>query len=97
MVATAEPARVGEREASHVAAAFLKQFVVDDLPWAHLDIAGTGMATKQMDWIPQGGTGFGVQLLVDWLLNRYIKSLVCHKHVTHHNTNYSRLPAEEPW
>ena len=62
-----------------------------------VDIAGTGMATKQMDWIPQGGTGFGVQLLVDWLLNRYMKSLVCHKHVTHHNTNYSRLPAEEPW
>ena len=93
----AEPALVRELTESHVAAAFLKQFVVDDLPWAHLDIAGTGMATKQMDWIPQGGTGFGVQLLVDWLLNRYMKSFVCHKHNTHYNTNCSRFPTKGPW
>lgn len=55
------------------------------------------MATKQMDWIPQGGTGFGVQLLVDWLLNRYMKSFVCHKHNTHYNTNCSRFPTKGPW
>lgn len=45
---------------------------MDNLPWVHLDIAGTGMATKTMDWVPQGGTGFGVQLLVDWLLKKYM-------------------------
>ena len=55
-----------------IAAAFLKQFVVDDLPWAHLDIAGTGMYSQTKDWIPQGGTGYGVQLLTDWLLKRYM-------------------------
>lgn len=54
------------------AAAFLKQFVGKDLPWAHLDIAGVGMTTKAKDWIPQGGTGYGVQLLTKWLLNRYM-------------------------
>ena len=52
------------------AAAFLKQFVKNDLPWAHLDIAGTGMYSKTVDWIPRGGTGYGVQLLIEWLLNK---------------------------
>lgn len=52
------------------AAAFLKQFVKNDLPWAHLDIAGTGMYSTTVDWIPRGGTGYGVQLLIEWLLNK---------------------------
>lgn len=60
------------RNGLRIAAAFLKQFVVDDLPWAHLDIAGTGMYSQTKDWIPQGGTGYGVQLLTDWLLKRYM-------------------------
>lgn len=51
------------------AAAFLKQFVKGDLPWAHLDIAGTAMTSKPMDWVPQGGTGYGVALLTDWMLH----------------------------
>ena len=54
------------------AAAFLKQFVGKNLPWAHLDIAGVGMTSKAKDWIPQGGTGYGVQLLTKWVLDRYM-------------------------
>lgn len=53
------------------AAAFLEQFVKNDLPWAHIDIAGTGMYSKPVDWVPQGGTGYGVQLLVEWLLKKW--------------------------
>lgn len=64
---------VGREGGACTAAAFLLQFVKDDLPWAHLDIAGTGMRTRAMDWIPRGGTGYGVQLLTEWLLNRYSK------------------------
>lgn len=35
----------GKGAGSATAAAFLEQFVGDDIPWAHFDIAGTGWAT----------------------------------------------------
>ncbi|MGA3052055.1 MAG: leucyl aminopeptidase [Chitinispirillaceae bacterium] len=48
-------------------AAFIQEFT-GDLPWAHLDIAGTawndGPARGE---VPAFGTGFGVRLLVDFL------------------------------
>lgn len=44
-------------------AQFLQHFV-GDTPWAHLDIAYTGMfAPKEKPTQPKGGTGFGVRLL----------------------------------
>ncbi|RMD88830.1 MAG: leucyl aminopeptidase [Calditrichaeota bacterium] len=52
------------------AAAFLANFA-EDYPWAHLDIAGTAWTDKEKPYIPKGGTGVGVRLLVqflrDWL------------------------------
>jgi leucyl aminopeptidase len=48
-------------------AIFLKEFT--DYPWAHLDIAGMALAEKDEAYIPAGGTGYGVRLLVDFLLN----------------------------
>ncbi len=46
---------------------FLKEFV-DDVPWAHLDIAGPAFAERPMaSYIGKGGTGFGVRTLVQWL------------------------------
>ncbi|MEN3027144.1 MAG: leucyl aminopeptidase [Chlorobiota bacterium] len=57
----------GGRNAGAITAAlFLKHFV-GDYPWAHLDIAGTAIAPKETDYMPKGGTGFGVRLLVDLL------------------------------
>ncbi|MEK6874449.1 MAG: leucyl aminopeptidase [Nanoarchaeota archaeon] len=51
------------------AAAFLSSFV-EKTPWAHLDIAGPAYITDERDYIPKGGTGFGVRLLIalleDW-------------------------------
>ena len=44
------------------AALFLKHFV-EDTPWAHIDIAGPVWDDKA-----GGATGFGVKLLVDWLM-----------------------------
>jgi leucyl aminopeptidase len=46
---------------------FLKQFVSDDVPWAHLDIAGVADTPKDMPYSRKGATGFGVRLLVKYL------------------------------
>jgi leucyl aminopeptidase len=48
---------------SIVAAEFLKRFTAD-VPWAHVDIAGTAWDTNRA-WAPKGGTGFGVRLIVE--------------------------------
>ena len=45
-----------------VGAEFLHRFV-DDVPWAHLDIAGVGWDLGK-PWAAKGGSGFGVRLLV---------------------------------
>ena len=46
---------------------FLKQFVTDETPWAHLDIAGTMDITKELPYNPKKGQGFGVRLFLDYL------------------------------
>jgi len=57
----------GGREAGTITAAcFLSRFV-DDIPWAHLDIAGTAWNMKGTDISPMGGTGAGVRLVVEYL------------------------------
>lgn len=61
---------IGGREAGTITAAcFLSRFV-DDIPWAHLDIAGTAWNMKGTDISPVGATGAGVRLVVDYLINR---------------------------
>ena len=46
---------------------FLREFVSDDVPWAHLDIAGTAWAKEARGWQPKGATGVGVRLVHEWL------------------------------
>ncbi len=46
-------------------AIFLKEFT--NYPWMHLDIAGVALSEKDNTYIPAGGTGFGVRLLVEFL------------------------------
>lgn len=59
---------VGGRLAGTITAAmFLKEFVSDKTPWAHLDIAGVANAAKASPTCPIGATGFGVRLLIDYL------------------------------
>ncbi len=50
-----------------VGATFLKQFVNDETPWAHLDIAGVSDWDSEMPYCPAGASGFGVRLLVEYL------------------------------
>lgn len=46
---------------------FLKQFVSDDIPWAHIDIAGTAYLEKATPLNAKGATGFGIRLLIHYL------------------------------
>ncbi len=46
------------------AAMFLKEFT-GNLPWAHLDIAGTAWADETRPWAPKGATGAMVRTLVE--------------------------------
>jgi len=58
---------IGGRDAGTITAAcFLSRFV-GDVPWAHLDIAGTAWNMKGNDISAKGGTGAGVRLVVDYL------------------------------
>lgn len=48
---------------------FLQEFV-DDVPWAHMDIAGPAFAERPMSsYIGKGGTGYGVRTLVEFVEN----------------------------
>ena len=53
---------------SITAAQFLQRFV-GDLPWAHIDIAGTAWIPQHNGVHPKGPTGYGVSLLVDVVSN----------------------------
>jgi leucyl aminopeptidase len=50
------------------AAVFLKQFT-GQLPWAHLDIAGTAWADDARPWQVKGATGVAVRLLAELALD----------------------------
>jgi leucyl aminopeptidase len=62
---TADVMNVNEsrKAGSIVAAEFLHRFT-GDVPWAHLDIAGTAWGAGR-PYTPKGGSGFGVRLMVD--------------------------------
>lgn len=45
---------------------FLKKFV-SDYPWVHLDIAGTAIMDEEQPYIPKGGSGVGVRLILEFL------------------------------
>ena len=49
------------------AAAFLEKFVEKDVKWAHLDIAGPAMRTAAKPPSCVNSTGFGAQLLLDYI------------------------------
>ena len=57
----------GGREAGSITGgAFLKEFV-GEVPWVHLDIAGTAWTRNGKPYVPKGATGIGIRLLVDAL------------------------------
>lgn len=48
-----------------MAALFLKEFVSDDIKWAHLDIAACGLYTSPQRCFAPGATGFAVRTLAE--------------------------------
>jgi leucyl aminopeptidase len=54
----------GENAGTITAALFLAEFV-GDVPWAHVDIAGTAQGAAPESWRTDGGTGFGARLLAE--------------------------------
>jgi leucyl aminopeptidase len=56
------------RAGAITAAHFLQNFV-DDVPWAHLDIAGTAFDVPDIPYYRSGATGVGVRLLVELAMN----------------------------
>jgi leucyl aminopeptidase len=65
----ADMKNVGGRPAGAITAAALLSKFAEGYPWAHLDIAGTAWAEEEKSYIPKGGTGVGVRLLVELLRN----------------------------
>ncbi len=55
--------------AGSVTAALYLEHFVGTRKWVHLDIAGTARSEADSGENPKGGTGFGVRLLVDWILS----------------------------
>ncbi len=51
-------------QAGAIAAAMLLSRFVGTVPWAHLDIAGTGRSQESSGYLTKGGTGFGVRTLL---------------------------------
>jgi leucyl aminopeptidase len=51
-----------------ITAALILQEFVDEIPWAHLDIAGPAFAEADNPICGKGGTGFGVRTLLRFLL-----------------------------
>lgn len=57
----------GRKAGSIIGGMFLKQFVTESTPWAHIDIAGVMSTEKDLPYCPKGGLGFGVRLFLEYL------------------------------
>lgn len=55
---------------SIIGAQFIQRFV-NDVPWAHIDIAGVAWSKKDAPTVPKGATAFGVRLLDRLIADHY--------------------------
>ncbi len=67
----ADMKNTGGRYGGSITAAQLLQRFVDGTPWAHLDIAGTGIGAPASDINTSFGTGYGVRLLDRLVADHY--------------------------
>jgi leucyl aminopeptidase len=67
----ADMKNTGGRHAGSITAAQFLQRFVNGAPWAHLDIAGTGMSSPSSDINQSWGSGFGVRLLDRLVADHY--------------------------
>jgi leucyl aminopeptidase len=59
----------GDYSAGSVTAALYLEHFVGDSRWVHLDIAGPARSETDAGENVKGGTGFGVRLLLDWIVS----------------------------
>lgn len=57
----------GRGAGANVAATFLRAFVDEKVPWAHIDIAGTAFLQEAKKYQPKYGIGVGVRLILEFL------------------------------
>jgi leucyl aminopeptidase len=67
----ADMKNIGGRPGGSITAAQFLQRFVNDVPWAHLDIAGTAWSSKDAPTVPKGATAFGVRLLDRLVASQY--------------------------
>ncbi|MCU0815928.1 MAG: leucyl aminopeptidase [Cypionkella sp.] len=68
----ADMMNVGGRDGGAITAAqFLKRFVKPEVPWCHLDIAGTALLKADTALAPKGATGWGVMTLDRLIRERF--------------------------
>ncbi|MFN4153258.1 MAG: leucyl aminopeptidase [Paracoccaceae bacterium] len=68
----ADMMNVGGRDGGAITAAqFLARFVKPDMPWCHLDIAGTALLKAESTLAPKGATGWGVMALDRLIRDRF--------------------------
>ena len=58
---------VGTRAAGAIIGGIFLSKFVEKIPWVHIDIAGPANIEKERPYIPRGGTGVGVRLLIQLL------------------------------
>ncbi len=66
----ADVKNVGNRTAGSITGGWFLKHFAGDVPWAHLDIAGTAWTEEEKPYIARGATGFGVRLMANFVLNR---------------------------
>jgi leucyl aminopeptidase len=62
----ADVANSGGRGAGVITAAKFLQEFVGDLPWVHLDIAGTAWNDEDKSYLPKGPSGVALRTLVEF-------------------------------
>ncbi len=67
----ADMKNIGGRTAGSITAAQFLQRFVDDVPWAHLDVAGVAMASGKNDISRTWASGWGVRLLNQLVASKY--------------------------
>jgi leucyl aminopeptidase len=65
----ADMKNTGGRPAGSITAACLLSRFVKKTPWLHVDIAGVDNQDKSHPYQPKGGSGFGLRLFAEYLLN----------------------------
>jgi leucyl aminopeptidase len=67
----ADMKNTGSRHAGSITAAQFLQRFINNTPWAHIDIAGTGMGSPESEINQSWGSGFGVRLLDRLIADHY--------------------------